>query len=171
MNKAGKEILRTLNNVNILASGNTTADGTTIMAGVFKRGSIKLGEGDNDVTLKSILCTKAAHTEIQLGGMTVAGAQKLTVLGKVNWLEYMGGKGVDTLNLNAKVSNALFDLGDGDNALSAVNAKGKGQILNNVSVTGGSGNDEVYYRSIKGTAAATGAGYNKIANVNLLKIV
>ncbi len=137
--KKGGVVGQALNNVSITADG-AAGDVNTITAGAFKAGkdgnTIDLGSGANSVYLSSIAGAKTSGLTLKMGG---AENQMLHVSGAVKNLTYTGSSGSDTIIVSGAISNSLFDLGGGDNSLTAAKANKKGvsvgQALNNVSIT------------------------------------
>ncbi len=136
----GNAVYQTLADVNIDASGTAATDITTIKAGAFKNGAsaanhVKLGGGANDVTFTSI-----------------GGYKSKTVQHNV---EMTFGAGADKITVNGAITNAIFDLGAGNNVLSATKEDKagniRGQALTDVTIKGGAGDDTITYGSFKAT--------------------
>lgn len=159
------QVLQTLTNVNIDASGDTADDKTIIKAGAFKNGTtaanhIILGNGNNDVTLNSITGYKSKlaqyNLEMKLGSAGKDFDQALTVKGAISGLDYLGASdGVDKITVNGAITNATFDLGKGNNELLAVKedkaGKQRGQTLTDVTITALDGDDTIGYGTFKAT--------------------
>ncbi len=171
----GVDVYQTLSNVNIDASGTTATDATTIKAGAYKNGAtasnhIKLGAGNNDVTLNSITGAIGFNTQMTLGDPTNAFEQKLTVNGAVNRLEYTGSEGDDIIKMLGAVSNSTINMGNGANKFEALKADStgamRGQTLTNVDLLAGSGADTISYGKF-----VLGAGNNTINLGNGLDVI
>lgn len=170
---------QTLTNVKI--DGGTGDN--TIYAGAYKAGatnnSITLGDGVNKVTLSSVTgynATTRALMNLGLAAGTAANNQELLVKGAVNGMDYTGAIGVDKVTVNGAISNADFDLGDGDNTLEASKLDStstkRGQILTNVNISADGGDNTLTYGIFKpGTAGNTielGLGSTNGHTINIL---
>jgi hypothetical protein len=126
--------------------------------------------------LKSIAGKKdGKYVTIDLGydrtGVAAASTktQTLKVKGATKFLDFASGNGSDMLTFLASVSNSVFDLGDGKNSLTAVKANGKGQALNNVSITAGDGDSNGDGTTIT-AGAAKGLTYTGGAGNDVIKL-
>ena len=157
--------------------------GNTIYAGAYKAGatnnSITLGDGVNKVTLSSVTGYNAATRALMKLGLAAGAAannQELLVKGAVNGMDYTGAIGVDKITVNGAISNADFDLGDGDNTLEASKldkaAVKRGQTLTNVNISADGGDNTLTYGIFKpGTAGNTielGVGSTNGNKINIL---
>lgn len=106
--------------------------------------SINLGSGSNTLTAKSINGTKNQKVNITVasgGGQNTFAATTMNIGGGAKNLTYTGNENADRLSFKGAVSNALLDVGQGDNSLEASRtARGKttAQTLTNVEIKGAS---------------------------------
>lgn len=128
--------------------------------------SVKLGEGDDAVTIQGGLGTifkPIKKLTLDLGnGNNALTASNMTVNGD---LSIIGGTGNDTVQINEAVAtggNISVNLGAGENSLTTVAAVTIGGTL---SIIGGNGNDNVLLGGLVGTKSLTvnlGNGANSL---------
>lgn len=118
--------------------------GNTIkVAGAFSGANVSLGAGANTFDVGSITGSKNIRTTIA-ATTTTTNTQTISVAGSINYMDYIGGAGKDILTSKGAISNALLDLGKGDNTLTATNKDGtKRSNLSNVSITATGGGSNV----------------------------
>lgn len=145
-----------------LASGTTSGDNTISVTGSVKNADISTGAGAGTLRAGSV-----ENVILAMGGSGSNKAQSVTIGGKANKLDYTGSNGDDTLIIKGAISNSAFDLGEGNNSLTARSDKGVNQAVSNTNITsGGSGSTTLvmgnYTYSAQGNQIELGSGSNSV---------
>ena len=140
----------------------STAGNTVSIAKTVKYANIDTGDGAGEVYTGAV---NSAY--IRMGGEGSSANQTLTVNGVAAGLTYKGSKGKDELTIMGAVSNSNIDLGEGDNSLTARNAKDATQTFSNTNISAagnGATNLDIggFVYGATGNAINLGAGENVI---------
>ena len=157
---------QTVSNTNITASG---AGSTSLTLGKYVYGalgnSIELGGGANSVNMGAVSGKGTVGARLDLSASDQE--QSVTIGGSAKYLNYLGSQGGDELNVLGAINHSSIDLGAGDNSLTAKNAKGVAQTVNNSNITAsGDGATSLdvgkYLYSASGNSIELGGGANNV---------
>ncbi len=161
-----KGVAQTVSNTNITASGDGAASlalGTYVYSATGN--SIELGAGANSISLGAVSGKGTAGLRIDLSASELD--QSVTLGSSVNYLTYTGSKGDDALTILGALNNSNIDLGEGDNSLTAQNAKGVLQAVGNTNIAASGAGASIitagaYKAGTAGNAITLGEGANTV---------